>query len=225
MHSVLHHKGEIHDLRSEDWLKTIEGEGFLAVIFDCDGTLVESSDAHMHCMQAAVRDQGVEMPGDWYLARTGLDRLSLLREFVEYAGSPFDIERAQDRSIALYSEFANLIRPIDAPIALAKSLWHLDVPLAVVTNAEHEVAQQSLSHVGILHLFAHVVSISAEFRPKPSPDMFDVAAKKLGIPTAKILVFEDSSQGVSAATAAGMSVIQLEHAPNVAPLSRAPNGG
>lgn len=225
MHSVFHNKGKIQDLRSEDWLKIIEAEEFHAVIFDCDGTLVESSNAHMQCMQAAAMDQGIEMPADWYLTRTGLDRKSLFREFAEYVDTPFDVRLAQDRSIALYSEFADLVRPLDQPVALAHALWHLAIPLAVVTNAEREVAQQSLGRVGILHLFKHLVSISDGVRAKPDPVMYDLAATMLGVPSGEILVLEDSSQGVSAATAAGMSVIHLEHAPDVIALSQAKNGG
>ena len=221
MNSVLHHKGIVQQLNSDGWLKTIEAEGFATVIFDCDGTLVESSDAHMQCMQAAARDQGFEMPSAWYLARTGLDRQSLFREFAGYVERPFDIGLAQDRSIALYSKFTGLVRPLEEPVALAKALRHRDIPLAVVTNAERAVAQQSLERVGILHLFEHLVSISDGVRAKPAPDMFDLAATKLSVAPGEILVFEDSSQGMSAAIAAGMSVIQLECAANVVPLSQA----
>jgi beta-phosphoglucomutase-like phosphatase (HAD superfamily) len=48
------------------------------VIFDCDGTLVDSSDLHLRSFQSALRAQGHDMDRDWYHARTGLDRLSTL---------------------------------------------------------------------------------------------------------------------------------------------------
>ncbi|WP_010441865.1 HAD family hydrolase [Ruegeria conchae] len=83
------------------------------------------------------------------------------------------------------------------------------ISLAVATNAERSVAEQSLAAVGTRDLFDHLISISVGVRPKPSPELFKLAAKRLAVPQNDVLVIEDSPQGVQAAIDAGMSVLQL----------------
>ena len=209
MHSIFHHRGQSCDLASASWLDTIEKEGFAAVIFDCDGTLVDSSDAHMQAMQAAALEQGQEMAAAWYRSRTGLDRISLFEEFSLTTPVHFNIEQACLKSIASFEHFVDQIRPIPATVELATQLRKNNFPLAVATNAERTVAEQSLSAAKVRQLFDLIVSISDDVPPKPSPSMFELAAKRLALSAEEILVFEDSAQGVYAAACAGMSVIQL----------------
>jgi len=160
-------------------------------------------------MQSAAKEQGFEMSHDWYLTRTGLDRQSLFQEFAEPIDNRFDAELAQKRSIELFTRFVELVRPVEETVRLAKVLRQSGKPLAVVTNAERDVAQRSLNEVGILHMFDLLVSVSDNLAPKPAPDMFGLAATKLGVAPSEVLVFEDSLQGVYAALAAGMSVVHL----------------
>jgi len=160
-------------------------------------------------MQSAAKEQGFEMSHDWYLTRTGLDRQSLFQEFSEHIDDRFDAELARDRSIELFKRFVELVRPLEEMVRLAKNLRKLGIPLAIVTNAERQVAELSLEKAGILHLFDPLVSVSDNLAPKPAPDMFGLAAAKLGAEPGEVLVFEDSLQGVYAALAAGMSVVHL----------------
>ena len=194
---------------SDTWLKLFAREGFSAAIFDCDGTLVESSDAHMKCMQAAAEEQNFEMAADWYTARTGLDRLSLFEEFRTSTQPQFDVERACVTSIQRFDSFAHLVRPKAGVLEFAMDLTAKDVPIAIATNAEHDVAKVSLMTTGAGDLFDHLISISDAVSPKPSPEMFLLAADRLERPRNKVLVVEDSPQGVDAALEAGMSVLQL----------------
>jgi len=209
MRSIFHHRGQSYDLTSTSWLDTIEEEGFAGVIFDCDGTLVDSADAHMHAMQAATLEQGQEMAASWYQSRTGLDRTNLFEQFSLTTDAHFNIEQACLTSIASFKHFIDQIQPIPATIKLATQLYKDNFPLAVATNSERAVAEQSLSAAEIRHLFDLIVSISDDVPPKPSPSMFELAAKRMSLSVEEILVFEDSAQGVYAAGQAGMSVIQL----------------
>ena len=209
MKSVFHHQGGCRAVSSDDWVGILQSEGLRAVVFDCDGTLVESTDAHWRCMQAAARDQGCEMAPDWYRARTGLDRKSLFEAFGESRCPAFDVDRACTVSIQRYSTFVRLVRPVEEVVAFASTLRALHIPMAVATNAEREVAEQSLRAIGAGHMFDVLVSISDGVRPKPSPELFQSAARQLGYAPHETLVIEDSAQGVSAATTAGAHVIEL----------------
>ena len=209
MQSVFHHDGEVRDVSSDNWLALFNEEDFSAAIFDCDGTLVDSMDAHFHAMQSAAREQGHEMVPEWYRARTGLDRRTLFLEFQKATAGTFDTESAIAFSIERFNRFAHLIKPISTVLKFADALRRQGTPLAVATNAERAVAMVSLSAANATAFFDHVVGVSDAVRPKPSPELFERAADLLGHPYSKTLVVEDSPQGVQAAMAAKMSVLQL----------------
>ena len=209
LRSTLHHEGGVREVRSDGWLSLFLDEGFAAAIFDCDGTLVESAGAHMKAMQAAAADQGFDMAPDWYHARTGLDRRSLFQAFAATVPSAFDVERAVRTSIARFGGFAQLVEPKADVLRFATDLKGRGVPMAVATNAEHDVAQLCLASVGAAEVFEQLISVSDGVAPKPSPQMFLLAAARLGVSRNRALVFEDSPQGVAAALGAGMSVVQI----------------
>lgn len=209
MQSTLRMEGQSTLLNSEGWLDMIAAEAFDAVIFDCDGTLIDSSDVHFQCMCAGTQEQGHEMSADWYAARNGLDRMSLLEAFRNSFDSTFDVDRACRTSIAHCDKAVHLARPIGETINLAKTLGDRAMPLAVATNAEREVCERLLDTVNIRELFDTVVCISDKVPPKPSPAIFQLAATRLGHPNGKVLIIEDSLQGVQAAQLAGMPVIEL----------------
>ena len=209
MQSILHHRGGPHALTSDHWQSLITAEKFDAVIFDCDGTLIDSSDVHLQCLLAGTQEQGHEMSAEWYGARNGLDRISIYGGFRQSFDSSFDVEKACQTSIAYYDQAVHHARPIRETIALAKTLRDRAMPLAVATNGERPVCELLLATVNIRKLFDTVVCISDDVPPKPSPAMFQLAADQLGQEYSKVLVIEDSPQGVQAAKSAGMSVIQL----------------
>jgi|GEM_PF-764109 HAD superfamily hydrolase (TIGR01509 family) len=209
MQSTLHMAGKSTLLNSEGWLDMITAEAFDAVIFDCDGTLIDSSDVHIQCMREGTQDQGHEMSADWYATRIGLDRISLFKAFQRTFDRSFDVDRACRTSIAHYDKAVHLARPIGETINLAITLRDRAMPLAVATNAERPVCERLLGAVNIRELFDTVVCISDNVPPKPSPAMFQLAAKRLGHPKGKVLVIEDSLQGVQAAQLSGMPVIEL----------------
>lgn len=196
-------------LNSEGWLDMITAEAFEAVIFDCDGTLIDSSDVHIQCMREGTQDQGHEMSADWYAKRSGLDRKSLFKAFQRTFDRSFDVDRACRTSIAHYDKAVHLALPIGETINLARTLRDRAMPLAVATNAERPVCERLLDTVNIRELFDTVVCISDNVPPKPSPAIFQLAATRLGHSNGKVLVFEDSPQGVQAAKRAEMPVIEL----------------
>jgi len=209
MQSVFHHNGDTRRVSSEHWLDLFGAEGFRAAIFDCDGTLVESSAAHLRAMQSAAQDQGADMRADWYHARAGLDRIALFRDFADTLQTPFNIYQACEASIAKFADAAFLVKPNAPVLQFAIALKAQGIPLAVGTNAEGCVVRRCLTAVAAKDLFKHIVSISDAVRPKPSPDIFELAAKHMGVGPSHVLVIEDSPQGVRAAKDAGMRVIEL----------------
>lgn len=83
------------------------------------------------------------------------------------------------------------------------------LPCAVATNSATATALGKLESAGIARHFAHVVGYDAVARPKPAPDVFAEAARRLGAAPGRCIAFEDSDTGVAAALAAGMHVVQV----------------
>ena len=208
MDSTLFSAGTQRHIASEEWYFEIIAGGYGAVVFDCDGTLVNSSEAHYHSLKSAVCVQGYDLDRDWYDQRTGLDRYSILSALsVENSGN-LDIALAAQHSIDAFISATTEVSPIAETCKLVRALAGT-YPMAVGTNAEIEVAMASLQAINLLDFFATIVSVSDGLPAKPAPNIFAYAAQRLGFPAAKTLVVEDSPEGVSAAIAAGSDVIQV----------------
>ena len=214
MRVTFHHHDQVSEVSDSNWAWIIRSLHFEAIIFDCDGTLVDSTEAHFLAMQAAAIAQGQVMTKEWYKTLTGLDRKSLFARFAEATESNFDIAKACQDSIAAYSEFVAVATPIRKSVDLLREL-HTEMPVAVASNAERDVVNLSLAKTGVPGLISAIATISDGTAPKPAPDLFLLAAQRLGIQAERALVIEDSAEGTQAALAAGMSVMRImEHEPD-----------
>jgi beta-phosphoglucomutase-like phosphatase (HAD superfamily) len=175
-----------------------------AILFDCDGTLLLTSGLHFRAISAAVADQGGHMPHDWYMARSGLGRRDLFAQFAAEFAVELDLPRiAADsiaRTVALSS--AAVENPSVADVARQAAGR---VPIAVVTNSEAAIANAFLLQTALRDLFACIVTCDDAARPKPDPDLYLLAAARLGVAPQGCLVLEDSDQGIQAARSAGMT--------------------
>ncbi|WP_166418744.1 HAD family hydrolase [Cochlodiniinecator piscidefendens] len=208
IHSLYHADGNTRSICSNDWMQVLSDGGFKAAIFDCDGTLVRSEHEHFASFVSAVGAQGHVMDAAWYNSRTGLDRSSILNAFAQEFQLEMSVDQAISDSISAFIQRSHNVGPIAETVALVRNLQGV-LPMAVGTNAERDVALASLRAVGIVDAFDHVISISDDVRPKPTPDIFALGASSLRVAASDVIVFEDSPQGVKAGLKAGMSVIEV----------------
>ncbi|RZA35693.1 MAG: HAD family phosphatase [Lysobacteraceae bacterium] len=99
---------------------------------------------------------------------------------------------------------------------LLQDLFDLGVPMAVATSTRGERARLKLASTGLDRYFSHVVTSSDVAQAKPAPDLYLLAAERLGIAPRDCIALEDSEYGVRAASAAGIRVIQV---PDLVPAS------
>jgi beta-phosphoglucomutase-like phosphatase (HAD superfamily) len=178
-------------------------EPFRALIFDCDGTLVDTAHAHLAAYNAALAHTSEQIPWHWYRTRMGVPAHELLQEFSAERQIALAIEDAVAGHATAYQTSFDQMREITAVAEVARA-YHSKVPMAVASNGIRVNVLGSLRGAGLLDLFDTVVAVDEVARGKPAPDLYLEAARRLGVAPGDCIVFEDTAEGLEAAHRAGM---------------------
>ena len=191
---------------------------FAGYIFDCDGTLIDSMPVHYRAWDAAMRRHGLQEPlcEELFYSLGGVPTLKVAELIAAHYGLKIDPEVVFHEKEALFVELLAEVKLIDPVVAFARAAAAAGKPVAVASGGPRDIVRHSLELAGLASIFPVVVTPEYVVHGKPAPDMFLLAAKKLGVPPARCLVFEDAEPGHKAAEAAGM---QSVHVP-----SRGPRG-
>jgi len=180
-----------------------------AVVFDMDGLMLDSERAINACMERAARELGHAVPDTLWLDMVGGNEALCLRLLSAHI-DPAAARALLDRAEVLYDAVADAgIDHRPGIVDLLELLVARDVPRAVATSTRRPLAMRKLAAAGLLPYFDAVCTSSDVPRPKPAPDVYLLAASRLGVAPAYCLVLEDSPTGVRAALAAGMTPIQV----------------
>lgn len=178
-------------------------EPYAAIIFDCDGTLVDTAPIHYLSVVEALKPLGLHMAREWYFERTGLTPAALFAEFAHLNNTTLDLDELSRRYAPIFTANLDRAREITVVADIARSN-HGKVPMAVASNGHLHNVTATLQATGLLHLFDHIVSADEVARGKPAPDVYLEAARRLAVPPADCIVFEDTDEGLEAAHSAGM---------------------
>jgi len=185
---------------------------YTALIFDCDGTLVDSMPAHFAAWQATLGPLGIQLTEERFygLAGTPTDRIAaiLVREH-QVEADPREVSTQKETH---YLNSLHLLRPIEPVVEIVRqSLGRKR--LAVASGGFRRVVARQLEHVGLGDAFEVLVTAEDTLRHKPEPDVFLEAARRLGVPPAECCVYEDADLGVEAARRAGMACVDIRLSP------------
>jgi HAD superfamily hydrolase (TIGR01509 family) len=181
---------------------------FSAIIFDCDGVLINSESILRALYIRRLGELGLNYEPDAYSKRfkgaAWPQFLALVEEeHREKFGKPLPdgcFDRIKDET---WAEYKRALTPTEGIAALLSTLT---LPKAVASNSGAASLERKLRHTGLLrHFDPHLVSLDHVARGKPAPDMFLLAAERLGAAPSECLVIEDSTTGITAATKAGMT--------------------
>ena len=188
---------------------SLEPGTFKGLIFDCDGTLVETLPAHVQALQDVLQPYGISVPFDWCRTKYGQTNTAVLKAFAEEI-TPLPAEAATilDAWVKAYRGNLHLLREIPEVCAVARA-WYGRVPMAVASNGRIANVRATLRAMELLAFFNTVVSVEEVENGKPAPDLFLEAAGRLGVEAMDCIVFEDSAEGIEAARRAGMRTIQV----------------
>lgn len=181
-----------------------------AVIFDMDGLMIDSERVSIACWRQAARELRTTLPEGFFLRMVGLgerDCHVLLQKHVDDAAR---LDALSARCHQLYEDSTRDGLPLrPGLLELLDLLQAHRVPRAVATSTRQPRASRTLAACGLLDRFQAVVTSSDVEHPKPAPDIYLLAARRLGRAPDRCLALEDSPAGTRAALAAGMTVIQV----------------
>ncbi|MFT8718121.1 HAD family hydrolase [Acetobacter sp.] len=176
-----------------------------ALIFDCDGTLVDSLPLYLQSWLEALKAKGgLDVSPEWFFSRRGYSEGMVLSALEKERGVALDRAAIMTATREGVRSRLPTVKGNVPVVALARE-WAGCVPMAVASSGSREVVEASLAAIGLLDIFDAIVTIEDVTRPKPAPDIYLLAAARLGVQPAACLVFEDSAEGLEAAHAAGMS--------------------
>ncbi len=181
------------------------------VIFDMDGVLVDSSEAHFESWQAIGQEVGIAMSREQFAATFGRTSREIIREFwPALATSDAAIAEVDARKEAIFREsLARDFPAMDGAVELIDALSATGFALAIGSSGPPENVALVLEKLRRRDKFRGVVTGMDVTRGKPDPQVFLLAAERIGLPPARCVVIEDAPAGVAAAKAAGARCIGL----------------
>ena len=188
---------------------------FAGYIFDCDGTLVDSMPLHFRAWNASFRHHGA--PWEWteerFYASAGVPDREIVAALNAEFGVSLDGDEVHETKVEWFVSHLHELTPVAAVAEIVREFHARGEKISVATGSDLSIVDPELQHVGLRHFFEIIVTPADVKRGKPAPDMFLLAAEKMGVDPADCLVFEDGKAGIQAADAAGMASVFVPSAP------------
>ena len=183
---------------------------FAGYIFDCDGTLVDTMPLHYRAWNIAMQRAGLpgQLDEELFYSLGGVPTRRVAELMGAHYGLSLDPDRVFVEKEEIFLEFQPELQPIPAVVAFAREVAKR-APVSVASGGPKPIVRATLERVGLAELFPVVVTPEDVAHGKPAPDMFLLAAEKMGVPPAQCLVFEDAEPGIQAAEAAGMRWVRV----------------
>ncbi len=185
---------------------TIPDSPFHAVIFDCDGTLVDSMPLHYEAWLASLKHHQApfDFTENYFYSKAGVREQDVVKVLNAEYGTFIDPDSVAGYKADLFETLIPQIKAIDPVAEFARSMFG-KMPLSVASGSEEHIVRGCLEANGLLSLFDDIIiTPRLVAHGKPAPDMFLLAAQRMGIPPEDCLVLEDGQSGIDAAKAAGM---------------------
>jgi len=178
-----------------------------AWIFDFDGVLVNTMEAHFSSYGQALAEAGVPIDRQRFFSQAGMTGREQIAWFARAAGKTIDVEAVYRRKSEIARESPVAAEPIPANIDLLRLLRSAGHRAAIASGSSRPSIQPVMAALGI-EADALVTSEDVK-RGKPHPDLFLAAAERLGARPADCVVVEDSDVGIECARNAGMMAMRF----------------
>ncbi len=178
------------------------------LIFDCDGTLVDTMPVHFHAWQEALAAHGIGFDEAHFYQLAGMPTLKIADMLAAEHGKADVGSDIAHRKEAAYLRRLSEIQVIEPVIDIARR-YQGQRPMAVASGGVRRVVEAQLEAAGLVNYFPIVVCADDVRHGKPAPDTFLLAAEKIGVLPERCLVYEDGALGFQAAVAAQMRCVDV----------------
>ncbi|WP_319542902.1 HAD family phosphatase [uncultured Pseudodesulfovibrio sp.] len=185
-----------------------------AALFDMDGVLFDSEPIHEKIFIEFAAELGFVCPPDEYRQLIGTSSVSQWRLMKDKYGLNATPQELSDAKMEHYKTFLGATKgllPIPGIVSLLDDLQMQNIPFALASSNTTDVIEATLSAIGLNTMLTTRVGGNDVPQAKPAPDIFLLAAEKLGVSPADCVVIEDSTNGVLAAKNAGMRCIGFDN--------------
>lgn len=184
--------------------------GYQGLVFDLDGTLVDSMPAHFQAWCQALEEHGAPgiFPEDVFYAMGGRPTKGIIEDLNGETGLSLDpgtVSMSKRKAFLALFDQIELIHPV---VDFAKANYG-KVPMAIATGGTRFVAEKTLEQMGLTDLFDTIVTADDVQCGKPDPEAFLIAAERINISPEHCVAFEDAAPGILAAQTAGMQVVSI----------------
>jgi HAD superfamily hydrolase (TIGR01509 family) len=178
-----------------------------AVIFDFDGLMVNTQELLARAYDEFLLAKGKPLVEDqsYLMGRTGLENIEYLKNKYGLEGEPEQLlEERRSISDKIFEDELELLEGVEV---LVKRLRQKGIKCAIGSGGRKSVIEPALRKFGFTDFFDVIIDGDDVEKGKPDPEVFLLAAKKLGVDPSGCLVLEDAPNGIEAAKAAGMKAV------------------
>jgi HAD superfamily hydrolase (TIGR01509 family) len=175
-----------------------------ALVFDLDGTIVDTEGTEYESVRRVWEEHGRAFPPErWVHVIGNAWAPTWVEELADELGHPLEAAAVRARQRAHNAELRRDLRPRPGVIELIDAADAARIPLAIASNSDRRWVDHRLADLGLSGRFASIASIDDVAQGKPDPEPFVAACVAVGATPRHAVAFEDSATGVRAAVAAG----------------------
>ncbi len=185
-------------------------EGVDAVLFDSDGTLIDSMQVWGEVDRIYLARYGIEMPENFSQRLAGLSIMQCTTFFREEMGIDEPPEKMlEDWNELARDQYANHVKVKEGVFDFLNELKKRNIKMAVCTSNTTMLAYTALDRHHLSEYMSTIITGEDVIKGKPDPFIYQEAASRLGVLPDRCLVFEDIAEGIMAGKAAGMRVVSV----------------
>ncbi|GET45530.1 beta-phosphoglucomutase [Capnocytophaga felis] len=184
-----------------------------AYIFDLDGVIVDTAKFHFLAWKKIGEEFGFELTHELNEQLKGVSRVDSLTKILGWAGVSVSSEKFDELATRKNADYLSYVEKMNENDILPGVKTFLEKAkkenIGIALGSASKNARPILQKLGIISYFDVIVDGNDVTKAKPDPEVFVIAAQKLGVDNEKCVVFEDSEAGIQAAKTAGMKAIGI----------------